>query len=133
MKQFEYGLKVSTSLGYDAAVETTVEALKSQGFGVLTEIDVKSTLKKKIDVDFKRYVILGACNPNLAHAALKAEDDLGLLLPCNVIVYEDGEGSVVAVMDPNLMAGVTGNDTLSDVASQARNAMEEVLRQVEAA
>ena len=133
MKKFNYGLKVSTHLSYEDALEITVVALKSQGFGVLTEVDVKSTLKTKIDVDFKRYMILGACNPNLAHAALEVDGDLGLLLPCNVIVYEDGEGSIVAVMDPNLMVGITDNAALNEVASKARSAMEEVLKQVEAA
>ena len=107
MESFEYGTRVETSLSYEAAVQATVDALKEQGFGVLTEIDVKATLKKKIGAEFKRYVILGACNPNLAHRALQSEESLGLLLPCNLIVYEEGDGSVVSALDPGMMATVT--------------------------
>ena len=97
-----YGLAVTVPLDYPVAVERTREALGREGFGVLTEIDVSATLKKKLDVDFRPYIILGACNPALAHRALSAERDIGLLLPCNVIVYAgDTAGtSTVAAMDP---------------------------------
>ncbi|MCB0168237.1 MAG: DUF302 domain-containing protein, partial [Anaerolineae bacterium] len=97
----EYGLKTTLDVAYETAIELATSALKAEGFGVLTEIDVKATLKKKLDIDFRRYIILGACNPNLAHQALQTELELGLLLPCNVIVYENDEGqSVVSIVDP---------------------------------
>ena len=84
----DYGFSKTVSMSYDDAVEKVTSELKKEGFGVLTSIDVKDTLKKKIDVDFKKYIILGACNPTLAHKALQSEEELGLLLPCNVLVYE---------------------------------------------
>jgi uncharacterized protein (DUF302 family) len=84
----KYGLQTTLSTSYENAIEKTTTALKEQGFGVLTEIDVKATMKKKLDADFQKYIILGACNPNLAYQALNSELDIGLLLPCNVIVYE---------------------------------------------
>ena len=101
MEETRYGLKVSLPCGYDQAVARATDALKSQGFGVLTTIDVKQTLKTKLDRDFRRYLIFGACNPPLAYRALEAELEVGLLLPCNVIVYETGPStSVVAAMAP---------------------------------
>lgn len=133
MKSFEYGTRVETLLPYEEAVQATIDALKEQGFGVLTEIDVKSTLKKKIGADFKRYVILGACNPNLAHKALQSEESLGLLLPCNFIVYEEGDGAVVSALDPGMMATVTKNPKLNEIAESASNAIKSALSQVEAA
>lgn len=132
MESFEYGTRVETSLSYEAAVQATVDALKEQGFGVLTEIDVKATLKKKIGAEFKRYVILGACNPNLAHRALQSEESLGLLLPCNLIVYEEGDGSVVSALDPGMMATVTKNPELEEIADEAGAALKRALSQVEA-
>ncbi|RME56970.1 MAG: DUF302 domain-containing protein, partial [Caldilineae bacterium] len=104
---------------YEEAVEKVTAALKEEGFGVLTEIDVKATLKKKLDVDFRRYVILGACNPPLAHKALSTKLDIGLLLPCNVIVYEEDGGSVVSIVDPIAMLGVAEAEGLEDVAAEA--------------
>jgi uncharacterized protein (DUF302 family) len=96
-----YGLRVDVGLEYDAAVERATEALREEGFGILTTIDIKETLKKKLDRDFRKYVILGACNPPLADRALAAELEIGLLLPCNVIVYEREPGqSTVAAMAP---------------------------------
>ncbi len=95
---------------YDAAVTRTIEALKTEGFGVLTTVDVKATMKAKLDVDFKRYVILGACNPTLAHRAFQAEPFIGLFLPCNVVVMErDGGGSIVSVVNPDEMFRVIKN------------------------
>ena len=128
MEKQRYGLRVHVDLPYEEAVEKTTAALREEGFGVLTEIDVKQTLKQKLDADFRKYVILGACSPPLAHRALQAELDLGLLLPCNVIVYEDEEegGSVVNLVDPLSMMGVTGNPELTPVAEEARARLERV-------
>ena len=103
----------------DARARIT-DALKQQGFGVLTEIDVKATLKTKLDLDFRRYIILGACNPHLAHQALEAELGIGLLLPCNVCVWEDDSGgSVVSIARPDAMFEIVKNDALQPVAQEA--------------
>lgn len=121
------GIQVHLDAPYEAAVEQVTAALKEQGFGVLTEIDVKATMKKKLDVDFQKYVILGACNPPLAHRALSAEPAIGLLLPCNVIVYEDeAGGSVVSLVDPIAMLGFVDNPALAPVAQEARTRLEKV-------
>ena len=121
MEETRYGLRVTVPLTYDRAVERTTAALKDEGFGVLTTIDVQDTLKRKLDVDFRKYTILGACNPPLAHRALQAELDGGLLLPCNVIVYETGpDACVVAAMAPLTMMGIVGdNPALATVAHEA--------------
>jgi len=116
-----YGIKKKVNLAYDDAVAKVTETLKSEGFGVLTTIDVKATLKAKLDVDFKRYVILGACNPKLAHRALTEENDVGLLLPCNVVVHETEDGgSVVAAIDPKAMLSVTGRADLEPLAEEVK-------------
>lgn len=125
------GIRVRLDLSYDEAIETVTTALQNQGFGLLTEIDVKATLKKKLDVDFRRYVILGACNPTLAHQALTAELEIGLLMPCNVIVYEDGDGSVVSIADPNAMVEMTGSTRLEGVAAEARAKLQLVIDALE--
>ncbi|MCB0112598.1 MAG: DUF302 domain-containing protein, partial [Caldilineaceae bacterium] len=96
------------------------------GFGVLTEIDVKATMKKKLDADFQKYVILGACNPPLAHRALSTQLEIGLLLPCNVIVYEEDGGSVVSIVDPMMMMQMADAQALSAVAAEARAKLERV-------
>jgi len=115
-------------LDYDAAVERVTELLAGEGFGVLTEIDVKATLRKKLDVDFKRYVILGACNPPLAHQALSAETDIGVLLPCNVCVSErDGGGSRVAAMNPAAAFELIDNPDVSPIAEDVRSRIQRVL------
>jgi uncharacterized protein (DUF302 family) len=118
--QTTYGFGVTTTLPYDEAIAAIKEALKAEGFGVLTEIDVKRTMKEKRNVDFRRYVILGACNPVLAHEALSAELDIGLLLPCNVVVYETDGGSVVEAMDPEAALGIVKNPALDHVARDAK-------------
>ncbi len=122
-----YGFGVTTKLSYDDAIARIKETLKEQGFGVLTEIDVKRTLKEKRDVDFRRYVILGACNPVLAEQAFNAELDIGLLLPCNVVVYETDGGSVIEVMDPIAALGIVGNARLDPIAREARTRLERAL------
>lgn len=123
----DLGLNVTLAVPYEEAIEKATAALKEEGFGVLTEIDVKATLKKKLDVDFRRYVILGACNPNLAYRALQTELDLGLLLPCNVIVYETDDGqSRVSIIDPLFMVSVADNESLQEVAGQARERLSRV-------
>ncbi len=127
MSDKSYGLRAKLPVSYDEAVDKVAAALKSEGFGILTEIDVKATLKKKLDADFRRYVILGACNPPLAYRALQAELDVGLLLPCNVIVYEEGEGAVVSIIDPLTMVGVSDTPALGEVAQEAQVKLQRVL------
>ena len=127
-----YGLKKTVALPVEEADARVREALQKEGFGILTEIDVQATLKKKIDVDFRPYRILGACNPPLAHRALSAETDIGLLLPCNVVVYQgDHENeSVVAVMDPEVQLSVTGRDDIEPLAREVRERLERALASV---
>jgi uncharacterized protein (DUF302 family) len=134
MQEGRYGLRVTLPIAYDEAVERAMAALKGEGFGVLTTIDVKQTIKQKLDKDFRRYVILGACNPPLAHRALCAELEIGLLLPCNVIVYETTPGqSVVAAMAPLAALGVVGeNAELHDVALEADARLRRALTTLEA-
>jgi uncharacterized protein (DUF302 family) len=115
-----YGFGVKVALPYEQAVLRTTELLKEEGFGVLTRIDVQQTLQEKLGVGFRRYVILGACNPPLAYRAFQAELNIGLLLPCNVAVYEDEGGSVVTFMDPAAAMGFVGNPALVPVAEEAR-------------
>ena len=121
-----YGFGTALNLPFDEAVARTRAALKDEGFGVLSEIDVRATLKEKLDVDFERYVILGACNPQLAHRALQAEHELGLLLPCNVIVHEHEGRSAVAIVDPVALLGVVDNPALRAVADEAKSRLERV-------
>jgi uncharacterized protein (DUF302 family) len=126
-----YAIGRSVPLPYDQAVTRMKDALQQQGFGVLTEIDVQATLKKKLDVDFKRYVILGACNPPLAYQGFQAEPDIGLLLPCNVVVYEEGPAqSRVAVLDPVMQLGISARGDLEPLARQARTRLEAALESV---
>ena len=121
-------VKEYPELDYPDAVNQVTEALKTEGFGVLTEIDVKATLKKKIDVDFKRYVILGACNPELAHQALSGEPILGVLLPCNVVVMDrDGGGVIVAGFKPTAGFSLVDNPEVAPIAEQVEEKMRRVL------
>jgi uncharacterized protein (DUF302 family) len=120
MQETRYGLKVDLPLPYDTALRRATEALKQEGFGVLTTIDVKQTLQEKLGRDFRRYTILGACNPLLADRALHAELDIGLLLPCNVIVYErDAGASTVAAMAPMAAMALVDNPHVMEVAAAA--------------
>lgn len=134
VQQGTYGMRVRTRAPFAQALERTRSALKDQGFGVITEIDVRATMKEKLGADFRPYVILGACNPTFAHQALQMELSLGLLLPCNVVVYEVEEGgAVVEAVDPGPMLGVTGNPSLQPIATEVRRRLENVLAAVEAA
>lgn len=128
-----YGIGVTTELAHEQAVERAREELAREGFGVLSEIDIAATLRKKLGVDFGPYLILGACNPPLAYRALAAERALGLLLPCNVAVYgDDPRGpTVVAAMDPVAALGLTDDEEVAEVARDVRARLERVLRAVE--
>lgn len=125
-----YGISKTVSHSYERAVDRVTEELKKEGFGVLTTIDVQETLKKKLGVDFTKYVILGACNPPLAHKALLAEEQIGLLLPCNVIVYEKEGGTVVAAFDPMMMVTILENDAMRPIADEVRKKLERVISAV---
>ncbi len=132
MQQDKYGLSVELGdVDFEGAVERVTAALKDQGFGVLTTIDVKATLKKKLNVELPRYLILGACSPPFAHEALVAEPDLGLLLPCNVIVRESDQGVRVAVVDPVAMFTVVDRDDMQELAQQVRSKLEAAVTALE--
>ena len=122
--------QISMTDPYEVAVEKVIEALKVEGFGVLTRIDVKATLKEKLDAEFRPYVILGACNPPLAHRALLSDPLVGLLLPCNVTVEETADGSLVSIINPEVMLGVeplSTNEQIGEVASEAHTRLERVV------
>jgi uncharacterized protein (DUF302 family) len=125
-----YGYKKRVDLDYEGAVRKTREELQKAGFGVLTEIDVKATLKKKLNVDFDNYIILGACNPPLAFQAIQAERDIGLLLPCNVIVYETGGETFVSAIMPTVAMGMVQNEKLRGVAVQVEAKLKAVIDSV---
>ncbi|UZH55722.1 DUF302 domain-containing protein [Salinimicrobium tongyeongense] len=113
---------------FDTAIQKVTEELKKEGFGILTEIDVKETFKKKLDVDFRKYRILGACNPQMAHQAISAESRIGTMLPCNVIVQETGDGTIeISAVDPVASMQAVKNDTLGDVATQVREKLKKVI------
>ncbi len=122
-----YGFSKTLNMPFEQAIEKVTEELKKEGFGVLTSIDVKATLKQKIDVDFKKYTILGACNPPIAHKALQEEEELGLLLPCNVIVYEKDNKTNVSFFDPMVMTWVIDNDNMKPIAGEVKEKLQKVL------
>ena len=130
MESVEYGVGRYLDEPYEAALPRVVEALKAEGFGIITEIDVKKTMKDKLGVDGRPHVILGACNPKLAHAALAVEADLGLLLPCNVVVYETDAGTRVAVVNAEAMLGMVGNERLSPIAAEVQTRLDRVLERI---
>lgn len=127
-----YGLRRVLRLGYEEALARVPEVLKTEGFGVLTEIDVKETLKRKLDVDFRRYKILGACNPSFAHRALQAELEIGLQLPCNVIVYEGDDGrAVVSAVDPMQTIAAQASPQVREIAEAVREKLQRVIERLE--
>ncbi len=127
----ELGFKSTLKLPYETAIEKVTEALKAEGFGVLTNIDVKETMKKKLNADMQHYAILGACNPPLAHKALTARPEVGLLLPCNVIVYEEGDATVVNIIDPMSMTNFIQDPALEQVAEEARTRLKRVTEAIQ--
>ena len=126
----EYHFTKVVPLSFDDAIARVTDELKKEGFGVLTEIDVKSTLKAKLDRDFRRYVILGACNPHLAHRALEADLGIGLLLPCNVCVWEEEGGSVVSIARPEAMFELVNRQDVQPVAREADQRLRRALEQI---
>jgi len=122
-----YGYKKKVNLSYNEAVEKTRQELQKKGFGVLTEIDVKATLKTKLDVDYDDYTILGACNPSFGYKALQAERDIGLLLPCNVIVYTDNNEIFVSAIVPSVAMSMVDNQELGEIAKQVEQKLKEMV------
>ncbi|HNP64473.1 MAG TPA: DUF302 domain-containing protein [Woeseiaceae bacterium] len=128
MSEFKYGFGKQVGATFDDAIVQVIDALKTEGFGVLSDIDVAATLKKKLDEDMPPYRILGACNPPLAHRALLNEASIGLLLPCNIVVREDEAGAVhVEMMDPAAVLDLVGNPDVDDLASEVRSRLHRVL------
>ncbi len=123
----EYGITKTVNLSFAQAIEKATEELKKEGFGVLTTIDVKETLKKKLNVDFTNYMILGACNPPFAYQTLQADINIGLLLPCNVIVYEKDNKTVVSAFDPNAMTAIISDPAIEPIARSVREKLERVI------
>jgi uncharacterized protein (DUF302 family) len=128
MEKTQYGFRKTLNTSYEEAVEKVTQGLKEEGFGILTQIDVKDTLKKKLNVDFRKYIILGACNPPFAYQSLQAETEIGLLLPCNVIVYEDNSGrTVVSAIDPESATSMIDNPKLKEIAARVAAKLKAVI------
>jgi uncharacterized protein (DUF302 family) len=126
----QYGFSKTVDVPYEQTIEKVTAELKKEGFGVLTSIDVKETLKQKINVDFKKYAILGACNPPIAHRALQEEDEIGLLLPCNVVVYEKENKTRVSIFDPMVMTWIMENDNMKPIATEVQERLQRVLKAI---
>jgi uncharacterized protein (DUF302 family) len=126
----QYGFSRVVPHTYEKAIERVTEELQKEGFGVLTTIDVQATLRKKLNVDFPKYIILGACNPPLAHRALLAEEEIGLLLPCNIIVHETRGTTVVAAFDPMMMVTVMDREEMRPIAEEVKARLERVISAV---
>jgi uncharacterized protein (DUF302 family) len=127
----QYGFSKVVDFTYEEAIQKVTGELQKEGFGVLTTIDVKETLKTKLDVDFTKYIILGACNPPFAYRALQVEEQIGLLLPCNVIVYEKDGKTIVGAFDPMVMTTVLGNEKMQPIAAEVKEGLERVIAGVE--
>ena len=128
MSHKDYGFRKQVDYSYKEAIEKVTEALKTQGFGVLTTVDMQATFKNKLDIDTRQYILLGACNPVLADKAMNLELEIGLLLPCNVIVYVNDDGNtIISIIDPQVMLGVVGNPELDDVANKAKEGLQNAL------
>ena len=126
----QYGFSKTVDMPYEQAIEKVTAELKKEGFGVLTSIDVKETLKQKINVDFKKYAILGACNPPIAHRALQEEEELGLLLPCNVVVYEKDDKTRDSIFDPMVITWNMENDQMKPIATEVQEKLQRVLKAI---
>lgn len=126
----DYGFKKELPCSVAELERIVTEELKREGFGVLTRIDVKDKFREKLNIEFKDYVILGACNPPYAHKSILAEEDIGLMLPCNVIIYSSGEGSVLSIIKPAAAMGVIGNDALADIAAVVEQKLKAVFDNV---
>ena len=122
----EYGFIKELNIPFENTIEKVTEELKKEGFGILSTIDLKAKFREKLNIDFKKYVILGACNPLFAHKSLLAEENIGLLLPCNVIVYEKGDKTVVGIIKPLEAMGIIGNDELRDIAKSVETKLKKV-------
>jgi uncharacterized protein (DUF302 family) len=126
----EYGISKIVYTSYEETIINVTEKLKTEGFGVLTTIDIKETLKKKLDINFMKYVILGACNPPFAHNALSLDEEIGLLLPCNIIIYEKGGTTHVSIFNPMVMVNILGNDSMKPIAEEVTKRLKRVLDQI---
>lgn len=126
----EYGITKTIELPYEQAIEKVTEELKKEGFGVLTTIDVKETLKKKLDVDFGKYIILGACNPPFAYEALQAEEMVGLLMPCNVVIFEKDGKTVVSAFNPQIIGAVSDNKKLGELSMMLNGKISKVMESI---
>lgn len=121
-----YGFKKELDISFEKAVEAATVALKKEGFGILTKIDVKEKFKEKLGIDFKKYIILGACNPTSAHKSILAEEDIGLMLPCNVIIYEKENKTVISIIKPTVAMGMINNEKLKQIAATVETKLKNV-------